>query len=126
MSDIGERHLPYLIAVICGLIIYGLVILFDGPQLLRCLAVFNIITLAALGLINARWLISFHATAIAAAWTIIGLVFGWIASLIVMPFLIGVVVVRLYLKRHTLAQVVAGLALGVITVWSLIWIGCFI
>ena len=126
MSDTGERHLPYLIAVISGLIIYGLVVLYDGPQLLKCLAAFNIVTLAILGLINARWLISFHATAIAAAWTIIGLVYGWSASLIVLPFVIGVVVVRLYLKRHTPAQIVAGLALGVIAVWSLTWFGCFI
>ena len=126
MSATGERHLPYLIAVICGFIIYGFVVSFDGPQLLRCLAVFNIIALTFLGLINARWLISFHATAIAAAWMITGLVFGWMASLIIMPFVIGVVVVRLYLKRHTLAQVVAGLALGIITVWSLTWFGCFI
>ena len=126
MSDTGERHLPYLIAVICGFIIYGLVALFDGPQLLKCLAVFNIVTLAILGVVNVWWLISFHATAIAAAWTIIGLVFGWPASLLVLPFVIGVVVVRLFLKRHTPAQVVAGLALGVFTVWSLTWFGCFI
>ena len=126
MSDTGERHLPYLVAVVCGVIIYGLVVLFDGPQLLKCLAVFNIITLAVLGLVNVWWLISFHATAIAAAWTIIGLVFGWPASLIILPFVIGVVVVRLYLKRHTVTQVIAGLALGVIAVWSLTWVGCFI
>jgi membrane-associated phospholipid phosphatase len=126
MSDTGERHLPYLIAVICGIIFYGLVVLFGGPQLLKCLAVFNIITLAALGLVNARWLISFHATAIAAAWLITGLVFGWAASLIVLPFVIGVVVVRLFLKRHTPAQVVAGLALGLLSVWSLTWFGCFV
>ena len=126
MSDTSERHLPYLIAVICGFIMYSLVVLFDGPQLLKCLAVFNIVTLAALGVINARWLISFHATAIAAAWMITGLVFGWAASLLVLPFVIGVVVVRLFLKRHTLAQVVAGLALGIISVWSLTWFGCFI
>lgn len=126
MSDTGERHLPYLIAVICGLIVYSLVLFFDGPPLLRCLAIFNIVTLAVLGLINARWLISFHATAIAAAWIIIGLVFGWAASLIVLPFIIGVVVVRLFLKRHTPAQVVAGLALGVAAVWILTWFGCFV
>jgi membrane-associated phospholipid phosphatase len=126
MSDTGERHWPYLIAVVCGFIIYGLVVIFDGPQLLKCLAVFNIITLAVLGVINVWWLISFHATAIAAAWTITGLVFGWPASLLVLPFVIGVVVVRLYLKRHTVTQVVAGLALGVIAVWSLTWVGCFI
>lgn len=125
MSDTRERHLPYLIAVACGLFVYSLVTLFDGPQLLKCLAVFNIITLAVLAVINVKWLISFHATAIAAAWAIIGLVFGWEASLLVLPFVIGVVVVRLYLKRHTLSQVVAGLALGILSVWSLTLFGCF-
>ena len=126
MSDTGERHLPYLIAVICGLMVFALVRLLDGPQLLSCLALFNIITLTALGLINTRWLISFHATAIAAAWIIIALVYGWIATVFVLPFLFGVVIVRLYLKRHTLAQVIAGLSLGIVTVWSLTYLGCFI
>jgi membrane-associated phospholipid phosphatase len=126
MSDTSERHLPYLVAVVCGLIVYGLVVNFNGPQLLRCLAIFNIVTLAALGLINSRWLISFHATAISAAWMIIGLVFGWAASLIVIPFIIGVTSIRLYLKRHTIAQVVAGLALGIGTVGLLALFGCFV
>lgn len=126
MSNTGERHLPYLFAVICGLLFYALVALFDGPQLLSCLAMFNIITLAALGLINVRWLISFHATAIAAAWMITGLVFGWVASLIVLPFLIAVVFVRLSLKRHTVAQVIAGLMLGISTVAVLAIFGCFV
>jgi membrane-associated phospholipid phosphatase len=125
MSNTGERHLPYLIAVACGVIVFGLVRLFEGPQLLSCLALFNIVTLTALGLINTRWLISFHATAIAAAWMIIGLVYGWIASIFVLPFLFGVVFVRLYLKRHTIAQVIAGLALGIGAVWSLTFFGCF-
>jgi membrane-associated phospholipid phosphatase len=126
MSNTAERHLPYLVAVLCGILIYAIVALLDGPEILKCLAIFNIVTLAALGLINARWLISFHATAIAAAWTISGLLFGWNASLVVLPFAIGVIVIRLYLKRHTAAQIVAGLLLGVLSVLSLTWIGCFI
>ncbi len=126
MSDTGERHLPYLIAVVCGVIFFAVVQIFDGPQLLSCLAIFNIVTLSALGLINARWLISFHAAAIAAAWMITGLVFSWAASLVVIPFLFAVVVVRLYLKRHTPAQVVAGLVLGISTVLFLTLFGCFV
>jgi len=125
MSDTNERHLPYLSAVLCGVLILGIVVFLEGPDLLRCLAIFNIITLTALGVINSRWLISFHATAIAAAITIAGLVFGWKGSLIVLPFLLAIVVVRLYLKRHTLDQIVAGLALGVLSVLSLTLFGCF-
>ena len=81
--------------------------------------------LTALGLINAFWLISLHSTGVMAAFVIIGLVFGWTASLIVVPFVISVCWVRLYLKRHTPAQVVAGLLLGVASVWVLTLMGCF-
>lgn len=125
MSNTRERHLPYLVAVLAAAMVYGLVTLLDGPQILRCLAIFNMLTLALLGVINARWLISFHATAVAAAWLITALVFGWWASLLVLPFVALVAVVRLYLKRHTPAQVAAGLALGLTTVLLVSQLGCF-
>ena len=125
MSDTRERNLPYLVGVACGAVMYMIVALFNGPQSLQCLALFDILTLSALGLINTRWLISFHATAIVAAWAITGLVFGWALSLIVLPFVIAVVIVRLYLKRHTTSQIVAGLFLGLLSVYCLTLIGCF-
>ncbi len=126
MSNTGERHLPYLLAVICGILMVGIVTIFDGPRLLQCLALFDILALSALGIINTRWLISFHATAISAAWAITVLVFGWWAGFLVLTFVIMVVIVRLFLKRHTPAQVVAGLFLGIFSVWCLTWFGCFV
>jgi membrane-associated phospholipid phosphatase len=126
MSDTRERQVPYLVAVGCAAAVYLLLVLFDGPQLLRCLAIFNMTTLAVLAAINTRWLISFHATAVAAAWAIVGLVFGWTASLLILPLVAVVIVIRLYLKRHTVAQVIAGLALGVGMVLLLTQLGCFV
>ncbi|MFN2182318.1 MAG: hypothetical protein ACK2UV_22775 [Candidatus Promineifilaceae bacterium] len=126
MSDTGERHLPYVVAVACAIVFLVIVRLAGGPELLRCLSIFNVVALTALALINTRWLISFHATAIAAAWAITGLVFGWQASLLVLPVVAIVVGVRLFLKRHTVAQVIAGLALGVASVLVLTLIGCFV
>lgn len=126
MSDTGERQLPYIVAVVCAIFFLIIVNFADGPELLRCLGIFNVVALSALALINTRWLISFHATAISAAWFIIALVFGWQASLLVLPLVALVIVVRLYLKRHTLAQIIAGLALGVGSVWVLTLIGCFV
>lgn len=126
MSDTGERHLPYFVAVASSIVFLVIANLADGPELLRCLGIFNVIALTALAAVNTRWLISFHATAVAAAFTIIGLVFGWQASLLVLPLVVLVVAVRLYLKRHTVAQVIAGLALGVGSVWALTLIGCFV
>lgn len=126
MSNTNERHLPYVSAVFATLIALGLVSYLQGPELLRCLTLFNLIELVALGIINIFWLISLHATGIMATMVLVGLVFGWQISFVaVFPFVILVCAVRLYLKRHTPAQVVAGLALGAGSVLSLTWVGCF-
>lgn len=125
MSDTSERHIPYLSAVAFAVLAFLIFQIFDGPALMRCLLIFNIIELAALGIINIWWLISIHTTGVMATWLIVGLVFGWTASLLVVPFVIAVSWVRLYLKRHTPAQVIAGFALGIVSVLSLTIWGCF-
>jgi membrane-associated phospholipid phosphatase len=126
MSATHERHIPYLSSVISGALAYVLLTIFDGPILLRCLAILSIITLGALGLINTKWLISIHATAAAATWLIATLIYGWLAGLILLPLLILISGIRLYLKRHTPAQVLAGIALGISTVLLMRAFGCFI
>lgn len=126
MSATHERHIPYLTSVITGTVAYGLLTYFDGPVLLRCLAILSIITLGALGLINTRWLISIHATAAASTWLIAALVFGWLVGLIFLPLLVLICWIRLYLKRHTPAQVLAGIALGFSTVLLMRAMGCFV
>jgi membrane-associated phospholipid phosphatase len=125
MSATHERHIPYLTSVIAGSIAFVIILLFDGPVLLRCLTVLSVIALGALGLINTRWLISIHATAGAATWLIFTLVFGWRVGLILLPFLVLVAWIRLYLKRHTVPQVLAGIALGISLVLLMRAFGCF-
>lgn len=126
MSNTHERHIPYLISVISGTVAFLILTLFDGPELLRCLAILSIITLGVLGLINTKWLISIHATAAAATWMIATVVFGWTVSVILLPLVILISAIRLYLKRHTTAQVLAGLALGASAVLVMRAMGCFV
>ncbi len=128
MSDTGERHIPYITAVASALIAFIVITWLDGPELLRCLALLNTINLTALGLINTRYLISIHATGIMATFLLTGLVYGWaLAWVLVFPLLVGVCYVRLYLKRHTWTQVIAGLLLGLMTVWLMqTAFGCFV
>lgn len=126
MSDTRERHIPYIGSIIFAGIAWVVISQFHGPDLLRCLAIFNMIELALLAIINVFWLISLHSTGIMASFMLVGLVWNWeIATLVVMPFVVTVCWVRLYLKRHTRSQVVAGLALGAISVLSLTTTGCF-
>jgi membrane-associated phospholipid phosphatase len=126
MSATNERHIPYLTGVISGVLAFVLLILFDGPELLRCLAILSMITLGALGLINTRWLISIHATAAAATWLIATLIFGWPVGLVLLPLLILIAWIRLYLKRHTPAQVLAGISLGLSAVLLMRAFDCFV
>ncbi len=127
MSNTRERNIPYLSAILFAAIAYTLIAGFEGPELLQCLALFNVIELVALAAINHFWLVSLHATGAMASAILAGLVFGWSISLFVgLPLVVSVSVVRLFLKRHTLAQVVVGLALGAAVVLSLTPFGCFI
>lgn len=126
MSHTRERHIPYIVAVAAGLVGYAVITIFDGPSLLRCLAVMNIITLGTLGIINTRWLISIHATAAAATWLIMTLVFGPIVGLILFPVAVLICYIRVYLQRHTVAQVLAGVLLGLAVVLVLRVLGCFV
>jgi membrane-associated phospholipid phosphatase len=125
MSNTRERHWPYISAVLSALFAYGLVQWLNGPLVLACLTLFNTIELAALGTINVFWLISLHSTAVGAITVIVGLVYGWGYALLLLPLVVSVCWVRLYLRRHTLGQVIAGLGLGVVSVLSLTLIGCW-
>lgn len=126
MSNTRERHIPYLSAVFFAGLTFLLFSALKAPELLRCLTVFNIIELAALGIINIFFLISIHATGIMATFILIGLTFGWpIALIVVFPFVIAVCYVRLYLGRHTPFQLITGLLLGAATVLLLVPFGCF-
>lgn len=126
MSSTRERHLPYLVSILCAGLTLALTWLFHGPDLLLCLAWFNIIELAALAIINVYWLISIHATAMASTVLIAWLALGAWTLAITLPLLILVSGVRLYLKRHTPAQILGGIALGTATVFSLTLFGCFV
>ncbi len=126
MSATNERHIPYLASVISGGVAYICLTVFDGPGLLRCLAALSMVTLGALGLINTQWLISIHAAAAAATWAISTLVFGWAVGAVLLPLLFLICFVRLYLKRHTPAQVLAGVAVGFAAVLLLRAFGCFV
>ena len=127
MSNTRERNIPYLSAILFAAVAYGLIVGFNGPELLRCLALFNVIELTFLAIINHFWLISLHATGAMATAVLLTLVFGWPTGLLVgIPLIFSVCWVRLFLKRHTVAQVIAGLLLGAMVVLSLTPFGCFI
>jgi hypothetical protein len=125
MNTPRERRLPYLVGVAGAVVALAIGQVARGPELLRCLALFSVIQLAALALINYFWLISIHTTSITAATLIVAILFGPLTGVAVGLLGVLVVMARLFLRRHTGAQVAAGAALGVVSVVLVRAIGCF-
>ena len=119
----GERHIPYLLTLVGALVGLFLVVLFDGPPLLFSLLICNMIGLAALGSINVYWLISNHAASVILFVTFAGFVFGPSVTLALLPLVILTLAARLILKRHTIAQLLAGLIVGAAPVLVLAGMG---
>lgn len=120
-----ERRIPYLVGTLSSAVAFAFVHWGGGPALLRCLTLFNIVTLAVLGLITLFWQISHHATAITAAGWIGQAVFGNPVGWIMLGLALIVYLNRLYLRRHTPAQLAAGILWGTAAVWGVIQGGCF-
>ena len=125
MTNTSERNLPYLVAILGSLVVWALLALLEGPELIRCLTQLNIVSLATIAVINRFWLISFHAMAAAAMSLVLGLIFGPLVGILLVPLIGVVVAVRLYLRRHTVAQVIAGMFLGIGCVLFMVRLGCF-
>jgi membrane-associated phospholipid phosphatase len=112
MRNRHERHMPNIIAVGGALLAWAILRAFDAPLTLQRLALLDAILLGILGVINVWWQISAHTAVIFGAVTVCGVVFGLPVALSTSPLALAVPWARLYLKRHTVRQVIAGAALG--------------
>lgn len=123
MMDRRERNLPYLVGACCSIAALLLVHVLRGPELLRALLISNVAGLALLGLINTVWQVSSHVASITSAVLFSAFAFGRLVGLALAPLVVVTFVARLFLRRHTTAQLVAGLALGAAPVLALVSVG---
>jgi hypothetical protein len=112
MRNRHERHVPNILAVGGALLAWVILRAFGAPLTLQRLALLDAILLGILGVINVWWQISAHTAVIFGALTVCGVVFGPRVALGTSPFALAVPWARLYLKRHTIRQVIAGAAVG--------------
>lgn len=106
-----DRRYPLLIVILSYLI--GTVILFTlhAPPMATSLMFCYFSNTLVVFFINLYWKISIHSMGIAGPTTALFIVFGFFGS--ILAWLIPVVMwSRVYLKRHTMSQVIAGASLG--------------
>ena len=123
MMNRRERHWPYLVGTVTSLLALALVRLLGGPHLLQTLLVCNVAGLALLGLINAFWQVSSHVASITSAVLFSGFAFGPAVGVALSPLVAATFAARLFLRRHTFMQLVAGLGVGAAPVLTLAALG---
>ncbi len=106
-----QRLRPLLVSLACTAVALTLVALAHGPKNLGVALAAALVTGTVMTVVTTRWKISFHAGGAAGAVVLLIWQFGGVATLL-LPALAGVCWSRIYLRRHTMTQVLAGLVVG--------------
>lgn len=115
-----ERAGPFLVALIAGIVGWILVLWIDSPHALKLVALVNVIQTAMLMLITTQWKISIHNTAI----TGLAILSIYLMGRVALPLILCIPLIgwsRVYLKRHSIEQVIGGTILGTVLVLGAIF-----
>ena len=115
-----ERAGPFFVTLIAGIVGWLLVLWIDSPHALKLVALVNVIQTAMLMLITTQWKISIHNTAI----TGLAILAIYLMGRVALPLIVCIPLIgwsRVYLKRHTLEQVIGGTILGAVVVFGAIF-----
>lgn len=107
-----QRLRPFAVSIICTTIAWWTLRFMGAPSIIPQFALFSLAQIAVMAAITLVWQISMHAMSITSAVVAALTFFGLIPALILLPLIILVGVARLKLKRHTVAQVIAGVVVG--------------
>lgn|SRR5690606_16255342 len=107
-----QRIRPFVVSVICTVVAWLLFQWMEAPALLPLFTLFSMIQLVVVLLITMTWQISLHSMTITGAVVVAGALYGPGTALLLSPLIPVVGAARIKLRRHTLAQVIAGGILG--------------
>lgn len=116
----SERTQPFLIMTINSIAVFVIMLLAGAPKLILVVIAAAAIQLICMLLITLRWKISGHCTAATGLLVLSLALFGEK----IIPFALIIPLIawsRIRLKRHTLAQTIAGIFLGAITITTLLY-----
>jgi len=109
-----QRIRPFVVSMICTTIAWWTLRFMGAPSVVPQFALFSLAQITVMAVITLVWQISMHAMSITSAVVAALTFFGLIPALILLPLIVLVGLARLKLKRHTVAQVLAGVVVGAI------------
>ncbi len=107
-----QRIIPYLVTIICAALAVVLLWLLNAPPLVTLFAFFSMLQIIVMLIVTTRWQISMHSLGITSAIFALGGMFGVGTAAAFSPLIPIVGAARITLKRHTVAQVIAGGCVG--------------
>jgi hypothetical protein len=110
----SERHSLYIVGGLCMVACFGVLLWLGAPRLLMVLFITGFITIVLFAIITRVWLkLSIHAGTLASTAVVVAFYSLPLASFLALATLL-VSWSRLTLRRHSLSETLAGLALGTI------------
>lgn len=114
LSDREERLRPLIIALIGAMAMTLVLLERSAPKPLTLLSLTLVCELIIIIFVTVFWKISLHALAFSSTITLLAYLYSYYAIFLYV-FLVPIGWARIYRKRHTLLQVVAGSVVGVVT-----------
>jgi len=124
LAQRGQRTRPFLVSILCTTASLLLLVRLDAPRIFIALVQAALLQAVLLFLITLFWQVSIHTATVAGFATLAVLALGssGLALLLLVP-VVGWA--RVHLRRHTVAQTIAGAAIGsgtlLVSVHGLLW-----
>jgi hypothetical protein len=123
ISTSDQRKIPYLLGIVGAIIAYFTLMQLHSSRIFLGFVLAVILGLTALGIINQKWLISAHSASIAAVTAFSGYAFNLTTAILLSPLILSTVLIRYFLKRHSVGELISGVLLGIIVVISMGYLG---
>jgi len=125
ISKQSDRHIPYIIGIVGAIAAFFILRALGSSSILLTFILTNIIAITLLAIVNSRWLISAHTSSITTIALFAGFAFNPAVGLAITPLVLLTFYVRLFLKRHTITEMISGILLGILIVLGLAAMGAF-
>jgi hypothetical protein len=109
-----QRMRPFLVSILCTVIAWWVLRFMGAPPLVPLFALFSLAQIAVMAVITLVYQISMHMMSITGVMVAAFAFFGPLWAILVIPLIVLVAAARLKLKRHTVAEILAGCVVGVI------------
>ena len=107
-----QRLKPYAVSLLGVVLAWVTMLALGAPQLMTLFTFFTLIQMFMMLVLTTRWKISMHSMSITSAVVTVGVLYGPVAFLMLLPLILLVSVARVRLRRHSVRQVISGIALG--------------